>query len=456
MTWGAKQITKQAYHAEEDYAAFEAIGLQALSAVAVLDVGCFDGFNTFLKFAPYDSIERVVGIDPSKNDIERALLRYRDKRFSFICTDFESFPEDSLFDIVYMSHVLQHLSNPAAMVAKAYRLLKPGGFVIVKTTDDAAKVSFPDPDHVMRRLFDRYEQFVLPNTSWTSHTDRYCGQKCYTFFKDASLGNIRIANFVTDTVEKTLEERLELFERCVYFRRTVPPEVDGEIADEIRVLIERWHDLFLQKHYYFSSTSFVVIGQKLTQGQKPVCYRGPAFAVPASVLDNEKIDNRKDGKGDCTREDLVNAVSVRPLCEDDLGRVMHIELESFPRDPWTPLAFAMELRHNPHARYCAAVACTGEVIGYSGVWYAPDGAHLLRIAVDRLRRGCGCGTLLIDAACEQAREAGYDDLYLEVRASNMEAIAFYEQRAFLIIETLEDYYVNPSENALVMRRNLDE
>ena len=59
MHWGRKEIDKVAVEsATTDYEAFEAIGLEAIENAAILDMGCFDGFNTVLKFAPYDTLAR--------------------------------------------------------------------------------------------------------------------------------------------------------------------------------------------------------------------------------------------------------------------------------------------------------------------------------------------------------------------------------------------------------------
>ncbi|MEG2982285.1 MAG: ribosomal protein S18-alanine N-acetyltransferase, partial [Raoultibacter sp.] len=224
-----------------------------------------------------------------------------------------------------------------------------------------------------------------------------------------------------------------------------------------------WHDAFLQEDYYFSTSSYVIVGQNVASGCTPVLYQGTAFAAPASVAAQaakgmgKKVLGCGVTTGSCgadTEAGVQAEALVRPLCEQDLGRVMSIEIASFP-DPWTPLAFAMEVRHNPQAHYNAVVLPTGEVVGYSGVWHAPDGAHLLRIAVDATQRGRGLGARLVDEACEQARIEGLNTMLLEVRANNEGAIAFYQKLGFAVVETLEAYYTNPTEDALVLCRDIE-
>ncbi|RDB59905.1 ribosomal-protein-alanine N-acetyltransferase [Gordonibacter sp. 28C] len=455
MSWGKAQITKQAYRtAPEDYAAFEAVNLAGRDGVRVLDVGCFDGFNTRLKFAPYAGVSRVVGIDPMADAVaDAAALAADDPRFSFSCATFEEYEpgDEERFDLVYFSHVLQHLPDPQAALDKAFRLLDPGGFVVVKTVDDAAKLSYPDPDDVMRRLFELYERHVLPNTPHTSRTDRYNGEKCYTLMKRAGLENVRVRTFSTDTAGKGLDERRELFERCVYFRRNVPPCVDEAAAAEIRSLVDAWGALFERDDYYFASQSFVAIGQKPQEGVRSWTYAGPVFGdgAAASAPRPAATGGARAAEGEgAAAETLV----LRPMTESDLGSVMGIEVASF-RDPWTPLAFALELRHNPCARYTVAVV-DGDVAGYLGWWGTPEGAAIVRVAVDPAFRKAGVGRALVEQAARCACDEGHAALKLEVRAGNAVACAFYARLGFLVVAVRAGYYDDPPEDALVMALTL--
>ena len=97
MAWGKGQIAKQALRtAPEDYAAFEAVSLAGRDGVRVLDVGCFDGFNTYLKFAPYAGVARVVGVDPLPEAVAEAAARAAgDARFSFVCSLFEDYEPEA-------------------------------------------------------------------------------------------------------------------------------------------------------------------------------------------------------------------------------------------------------------------------------------------------------------------------------------------------------------------------
>ena len=144
---------------------------------------------------------------------------------------------------------------------------------------------------------------------------------------------------------------------------------------------------------------------------------------------------------------------MRAMEEEDLGAVMRIEAMSFP-SPWTPLAYALELRYNEAADYRVLVSPEGEVVGYTGVWHAQGIAQVLRIAVDEGARRRGLGTMLLDAIGRRAEAAGMAEVSLEVRASNRAAQAFYRSQGFSVAATIPGYYTGPDEEAILMTKAL--
>lgn len=144
-------------------------------------------------------------------------------------------------------------------------------------------------------------------------------------------------------------------------------------------------------------------------------------------------------------------IAFREMRESDLRRIMPIEIGSFD-DPWAPLAFVLDLRDNPLARYVVAEGPEGEIAGYVGWWQPSKGASLLKIAVSPKLRKRGVGSLLLDVVCDSCAEAGCPYLELKVRRSNDAARALYLARGFEEIETIKDYYGN--EDAIRLVRGL--
>lgn len=81
-------------------------------------------------------------------------------------------------------------------------------------------------------------------------------------------------------------------------------------------------------------------------------------------------------------------------------------------------------------------------------------AEILNLAVRPDARRRGIGNALIDAAMEWSRELGTEKIFLEVRASNANAIRFYERRGFVIAGRRPRYYAGPVEDALVLNLQL--
>ncbi len=84
-------------------------------------------------------------------------------------------------------------------------------------------------------------------------------------------------------------------------------------------------------------------------------------------------------------------------------------------------------------------------------WFAGTEAELGNLAVRPEWRARGLGSTLLDAVLAQARERGAGGLFLEVRVSNTAARQLYERAGFRAVGLRPGYYVNPAEDALVMR-----
>lgn len=458
---GERPIGRTRRAAPEDYAVLEAVGLAGREGARILDVGCSDGSDTVLRFGPYTSVASVVGIDPSEEAIEKARGQTNDARFSFHCADLASYTPDGSFDLVCLSHVLRYLSDPQAALGKVYGLLDSGGFVVVRTADDAATFSCPDPADVMGRSLMLHDRHLCSDASWTSCVDRRVGGKCHTFLKRAGFANIRVHAYDVDTAGKSLEERRTVLERFVEDHRSGLTCTDSTARDELRRLADSWGDLLARDDYCLLSRSLVFVAQKLEDDRDPWAYGGPVFGRTAVMREDgaevagrgpDALEATPSGSRDSTDSESARvggAPVVRAMDEEDLGGIMAIEMGAF-RDPWTPLAFALDMRHNRQAHYVVAVVPDGGVVGYLGWWDTPEGAALVRVATASAVRRTGVGRALVAHAVSRARDAGHDRLTLEVRASNEGARAFYENLGFQVTGVKKGYYDDPVEDAVLM------
>ena len=142
-------------------------------------------------------------------------------------------------------------------------------------------------------------------------------------------------------------------------------------------------------------------------------------------------------------------IEIRTMELQDVPQIAELEKVCFS-DPWSEKSIVSEL-DNPLS--CWLVAVSGEqVVGYVGSQTVLDGSDMMNIAVSPDFRRKGIAESLIEALISFLHERGSRCLILEVRASNVPAIALYGKLGFLEIGRRRNYYRNPKEDALILRK----
>jgi len=54
---------------------------------------------------------------------------------------------DNHADLIYAKQILEHLNNPKILIQEAYRILKPGGKLIIEVPHFSNSYAYGDPDH---------------------------------------------------------------------------------------------------------------------------------------------------------------------------------------------------------------------------------------------------------------------------------------------------------------------
>ncbi len=144
---------------------------------------------------------------------------------------------------------------------------------------------------------------------------------------------------------------------------------------------------------------------------------------------------------------------VRPMTAADIPQVIEIELDAFP-ETRHPTDYRRELA-NKLARYLVLFeTADGEedqrLVGYAGLWFIVDEAHLLSIGVRTAYRRQGLGELLLLAGIDLALSRGAEMMTLEVRISNLGAQALYEKYGFVRVGRRRGYYPDNNEDAFLM------
>ena len=137
------------------------------------------------------------------------------------------------------------------------------------------------------------------------------------------------------------------------------------------------------------------------------------------------------------------------MSESHVKAVAELERLCFS-DPWSENSVASELK-NKLALWLVAEQEDG-VAGYIGSQTCGDESDVMNVAVHPDFRRRGIAETLVNALVEELKAIGSRCLTLEVRASNVPAIALYEKLGFDEIGRRKNYYRNPREDALIMRK----
>ena len=142
-------------------------------------------------------------------------------------------------------------------------------------------------------------------------------------------------------------------------------------------------------------------------------------------------------------------IRIKKMTDAHITQIAQLEKMCFS-DPWSESSVASELENRLSLWL---VALDGDTVaGYVGSQSVLDAADMMNIAVHPDYRRQGIGRDLVLALAEALQEKGIRSLMLEVRQSNTPAIALYEQLGFRQVGLRPNYYRNPKENALIMRK----
>jgi ribosomal-protein-alanine N-acetyltransferase len=141
------------------------------------------------------------------------------------------------------------------------------------------------------------------------------------------------------------------------------------------------------------------------------------------------------------------SVHLVPMRRRHLRSVLRIESRVYPR-PWSLSLFLGELGLRG-SRYYIVARVDGVVVGYAGLMFSLDEAHVTTIAVDPSRQREGIGSRLMMNLSRAAIARGARHMTLEVRVSNTAAQHMYARFGFQTEGRRKKYYES-KEDALIM------
>ncbi|MGI9051534.1 MAG: ribosomal protein S18-alanine N-acetyltransferase [Ilumatobacteraceae bacterium] len=143
------------------------------------------------------------------------------------------------------------------------------------------------------------------------------------------------------------------------------------------------------------------------------------------------------------------SVVVEPMRHRHVAPALVIERSAYPK-PWSERVFHAELDQVRDRARLYLVARRGRtVVGYAGLMFVADEAHVTNIAVHPARRRTGVATQLLTALADVVVQRGCSAWTLEVRASSTGAQSLYRAFGFVPAGVRRHYYEGV-EDAIVM------
>ena len=141
----------------------------------------------------------------------------------------------------------------------------------------------------------------------------------------------------------------------------------------------------------------------------------------------------------------IKRIQQQPDLAQDIYAVM---AAVYPFSPWTLEQIQADLFQD---QTWYVLAYDGaEVIGFLAVQENIFEAEVMQIAVKEAYRGQGIASVLF------AQLPTDKEIFLEVRKSNQRAQAFYKKEKMAVIAERKAYYHDPVEDAIIMKREIDE
>ena len=140
-------------------------------------------------------------------------------------------------------------------------------------------------------------------------------------------------------------------------------------------------------------------------------------------------------------------MNIRSIEERDVDVILAVQKSSPEIAQWAALDYARVAR-SEMAGWVAEES--GKIVGFVIARQIANDVEVLNLAVRPESRRKGIGTSLLRAALTWGRGFHAEKALLEVRASNLAALRFYERHGFEVSGRRPRYYTAPIEDALLL------
>lgn len=151
---------------------------------------------------------------------------------------------------------------------------------------------------------------------------------------------------------------------------------------------------------------------------------------------------------------MERSVTLRDAALEEAEALVALQQDSPGAAAWSAADYESLLSADTTVCLLAEDEDNDEPVGFVLARLAADEMEILNLAVASTQRRRGLGRRLVAEALGRGRTRGVEKCWLEVRASNQAALAFYRTLGFRQQSRRRAYYRDPVEDAVVCARPL--
>lgn len=233
---------------------FEAMHLVA--GASVLEVGCGTGDDAIALAQIVGPSGQVTAIDRSQTMLQEAIASTQPLALpiEFVLADAQQLPfADHTFDGARVDRTLQHIADPAAVIAEMARVVRPGGWIVAMEPDWGTFVVNSTQRAITRQLL---------NVWCDSFPSGWVGRYLRQYLRQAGLTDIQV---VPETLVIT---QFDLADQVFDLVQTAQATVEAGLVSsaEAQAWLSELQAFDRAQAFFSSFTGFIVSGQKEPAG----------------------------------------------------------------------------------------------------------------------------------------------------------------------------------------------
>lgn len=136
-------------------------------------------------------------------------------------------------------------------------------------------------------------------------------------------------------------------------------------------------------------------------------------------------------------------IKIQKMAKQNLPEVFEISKEEFKQTSWTLLQFENELQKQDSLNLVGLI--DEQVVCFFNSNFSFDELSILNIATKNTYKRKGYARAILEFVLLFCKQNGINKLFLEVKTSNLPAIAFYKGLGFTTLRQRNNYYKDGSD-----------